>query len=90
MSKFFDKIDIVSMSLDTNQKSWTNAMNKQNMPWQQIVDLKGYDSEIAKSFELKDKGIPFGLLLDKQGIIVRIISTTKLKLITSGAIRLTT
>ena len=69
--KFSDKIDIVSISLDTDQKSWTNAMDKQKMPWSQFVDLKGYDSDIAKSFELKGKGIPFGLLLDKKGAIVK-------------------
>lgn len=73
-AEYSDKLEIVSISLDTQQTSWINALNVHNMPWPQLVNLKGFDSDIAKTFGAKS--IPFGLLLDKQGVVIAKINTT--------------
>ena len=67
-TEYSDNLEIVSISMDTKQPSWTNALNQQNMPWPQFADLNGFESDIAKAFKIK--GIPFGLLIDKQGFVV--------------------
>lgn len=67
-TEYSDNFEIVSISMDTKQASWTNALNQQNMPWPQFADLNGFESDIAKAFKIK--GIPFGLLIDKQGFVV--------------------
>lgn len=67
-TEYSDNLEIVSISMDTKQGLWTNALNQQNMPWPQFADLNGFESDIAKAFKIK--GIPFGLLIDKQGFVV--------------------
>lgn len=67
-TEYSDNLEIISISMDTKQASWTNALNQQNMPWPQFADLNGFESDIAKTFKIK--GIPFGLLIDKQGFVV--------------------
>ena len=67
-TEYSDKLEIVSISFDSEQTSWMNALNAQEMPWPQLAEFKGTQSDIAKRYEIK--GIPFGLLLDKQGVII--------------------
>ena len=75
--EYSDKLEIVSISLDTKQSSWTNALSEQSMPWPQLADLKGTDSDIAKAFGIKS--IPFAVLLDKQGFVVEYVSVATLR-----------
>lgn len=73
-AEYSDKLEIVSVSLDTDVKSWSGAMQEYDMPWPQVADIRGFDSDIAK--ELTVKSIPFGILLDKEGVIIdRFIGT---------------
>lgn len=69
-----DKLEIVSISLDTDPASWRDALKAQKMPWPQLSASGGFDSDIAKAFGVKN--IPFGLLVDKQGLVIAKISTT--------------
>lgn len=88
-TEYSDNLEIVSISMDTKQASWTNALNQQNMPWPQFADLNGFESDIAKTFKIK--GIPFGLLIDKQGFVVaNIRGALALKLFLQNKLRQTT
>ena len=73
-AEYFDELDIISISLDTNRAVWINALNVQNMPWLQLVELKGFESDISKKIEIKS--IPFALLLNKEGIVAADIRST--------------
>ena len=88
-TEYSDNLEIVSISMDTKQASWANALNQQNMPWPQFADLNGFESDIAKAFKIK--GIPFGLLIDKQGFVVaNIRGALALKLFLQNKLRQTT
>lgn len=88
-TEYSDNLEIISISMDTKQASWTNALNQQNMPWPQFADLNGFESDIAKTFKIK--GIPFGLLIDKQGFVVaNIRGALALKLFLQNKLRQTT
>lgn len=47
---------------------WKKAMKEESMIWPQLVDPKGFESAIAKAYNIM--GIPFSLLIDKDGNIV--------------------
>lgn len=72
-AKYSDKLEIVTISFDKQQSMWKEALDQQKMPWPQLAEFKGLDSDIAKTYKVED--LPFGLLLDKQGIIVYSIYT---------------
>lgn len=65
---FSSQLEIISISLENQQASWINTVNTQNMPWLQLAAINGFDSDIAKTYNIKN--LPFGLLLDKDGIII--------------------
>lgn len=67
-SEYSDRLEIVSISLDTDKETWLNSVEAHDMPWPQFADLEGFDSDIAKKFEIKS--IPFGLLIDRNGFII--------------------
>ncbi|MDF2192351.1 TlpA disulfide reductase family protein [Paraflavitalea sp. CAU 1676] len=61
--KFNDpRFEIVSISVDTKKHEWLKALKDQDLPWPQAVDLKGFESDIAKHIQLN--AIPFSVLLD--------------------------
>lgn len=63
-----DQFDILGVSLDNNRELWLKAIKKDNLEWKQGSDLKAWDSDIVKDYGLK--GIPFNMLLDKNGKII--------------------
>jgi peroxiredoxin len=60
--------DILGVSLDENKADWLKAIAKDKLTWTQVSDLKGWSNAVCQSYGFK--GIPFNLLLDKNGIIV--------------------
>ena len=67
--KYHDKgFDIVSISLDKTKQAWMKALEKEQMPWPQISDLKAWDGPITQDYGIQ--AIPFVFLLDQQGNIV--------------------
>ena len=60
--------DIVSISLDKSRQAWLKALDKQQMPWPQLSDLKAWDGPVTQDYGIQ--AIPFVLLLDRQGNIV--------------------
>ena len=67
--KFHDAgFDIVSISLDKTKTAWLKALDKEQMPWAQISDLKAWDGPVTQDYGIQ--AIPFVILLDRNGNIV--------------------
>ena len=61
-------LEIVGLSLDGKKELWVKAIEKHNMPWVHLSDLKGWKSLVAEVYNVNS--IPDNLLIDPQGIIV--------------------
>lgn len=67
--KFKDKkFTILSVSLDSDKDRWMQAIRKDNLLWTQVSDLKFWDNEVAKLYNVKS--VPFNLLLNPNGKII--------------------
>lgn len=62
--------DVLGVSLDRPEEKdrWLEAIEKDQLTWTQVSDLKGWDCEPAKLYAVR--GIPANFLLDKEGIII--------------------
>ena len=60
--------DVLGVSLDNNKDKWKQAVEKDNLTWTHVSDLKGWQSEVAHKYSVTS--IPFNVLLDKDGKIV--------------------
>ncbi len=56
-------LEIVSISLDNNDKAWRKAIEKDNMTWINVSELRGWNTGIAEAYFVKS--LPFSLWLDK-------------------------
>lgn len=67
--KFKNKgFEIYGVSLDRDRDQWLNEVKKQGMTWIQVSDLKFWESYPVKAYGIE--GIPFTVLLDKEGKIL--------------------
>jgi len=67
--KYKDKdFEIVGISLDRDRESWVEAIEKDKITWPQMSDLKYWQSEGARLYNISS--IPSTILLDKEGIII--------------------
>ena len=67
--KYHEKgFEVVGVSLDEDKKAWLAAIEKLQMPWPQLSDLKGWNCEGAVLYKIQS--IPSNLLVDQQGKIV--------------------
>jgi Peroxiredoxin len=60
--------EIVGVSLDRDGKSWTGGIQKLNITWPQMSDLKYWDCQGSKLYAIRS--IPHTVLLDKDGKII--------------------
>ena len=61
--------EIYSLSLDSKQKAWVNAINKDELFWQfHVSDLGGWQSEGSNKYSIRS--IPSNVLIDGKGIII--------------------
>jgi len=59
----------ISISMDTNQDLWRTAMAKDNLSWKnQICDGNGWDSPLAKAYQIRK--IPTSFLIGTGGKII--------------------
>lgn len=77
-SKYSDRLEIVSISLDMENAGWINALKTQGMEWPQLANFEGFDSDIAEAFRIKS--IPLGFIVNKDGTILYIGGSMMLKL----------
>jgi len=61
---------ILGVSLDTKKSSWEEAILKDSLQWQQVSDLKGWNSAPAATYGVE--ALPASFLLDPQGKIIAV------------------
>lgn len=67
--KYNDKgFDILGVSLDRQRDQWIKAIINDNLTWNHVSDLKGWDNSSAKLYGVRS--IPANLLLDPSGYII--------------------
>lgn len=67
--KYKDKgFTVFGVSLDRKKEDWLQAIKEDNLTWTHVSDLKYWQSEAAKIYNIT--GIPFSLLLDPNGVII--------------------
>jgi peroxiredoxin len=59
---------VLGISLDDSKSKWLQAVKEDNMPWQQVSDLKGTKNDVAMLYGII--GIPQNVLLDPNGVII--------------------
>ena len=64
-----DGFEVYSVSLDSDKASWMKAIEQDNLTWpSHVSDLKKWQCAAAKDYAVK--GIPFTVLIDKEGKII--------------------
>ncbi len=67
--RFNDKgFEIYQVSLDKKRSEWENAIEKDNLDWVHVSDLKFWNSSAAKTYNIQS--IPANFLLNKKGEII--------------------
>ncbi|GCB33329.1 AhpC/TSA family protein [Bacteroides faecalis] len=61
---------ILGVSLDSSKEAWIKAIEKDNLAWEQVSDLKGWNAAPAALYSVH--GIPSNFLIDPQGRIIAI------------------
>lgn len=56
--------EILSISIDKDEKAWQKALTQENMQWHNLLD----DDKVSKSFNVKT--IPATYLVDSKGVII--------------------
>ncbi|PWS28621.1 alkyl hydroperoxide reductase [Pedobacter yonginense] len=60
--------EIVGVSLDDKRANWMKAVETDKLPWTQVSDVKGFQTEVAVRFGIT--AIPQNVLLDPQGKVI--------------------
>lgn len=68
-NKYHDKgLNIVGVSLDKKQESWTKAIADDNLEWNHVSNLKFWQEPIARAYGVRS--IPATFILDKEGNVI--------------------
>ena len=70
-AKFKDAkgFEIFSVSLDANQKAWTDAIERDGLIWKyHVSDLRKWRNEAAQAYGVRS--IPSSYLLDANGVVI--------------------
>ncbi len=62
--------EVVGISLDEDRAAMTRFQRSFKMPWRQVFDGKGWESEVAQKYGVK--AIPFTLLIGRDGKIAAV------------------
>lgn len=60
--------EIFAVSLDSNKDNWLKAINKDNLNWIHVSDLKNQENEAALIYGVN--AIPNNFLIDKNGLLI--------------------
>ncbi len=63
-----DILEIIGISLDTDRVKWIKAIKEDQLPWQNLSDLKGSAAGVVKNYGVKV--LPTNFLLNQEGLIV--------------------
>lgn len=61
-------LEILGVSLDNDQQDWLKAIEDDNLTWNHVSDLKGWQNEAAQLYVVN--GIPHLVILDENNVIV--------------------
>jgi peroxiredoxin len=68
-NKYKDKgFTVFGVSLDRTKEDWLKAIKDDGLTWTHVSDLKFWQSEAAKTYNIN--AIPFSILLDPDGVII--------------------
>lgn len=68
-NKFKDKnFTVLGVSLDQDKNNWLQAIKVDKLDWTHVSDLKFWDNEVAKMYNIQ--GIPANMLIDPNGKII--------------------
>lgn len=68
-AQYKDKgLEIVGISIDTDQDKWKQDIAAQGLAWPQVCDLQGWQSPIARHYGVRQ--VPIMVFIDDQGRIV--------------------
>jgi peroxiredoxin len=59
---------VLGVSFDQNKEAWLKAVEKDQLTWDQVSDLKGWANEVGRIYNITS--IPQNLLIDKDGKIL--------------------
>jgi peroxiredoxin len=59
---------VLGVSLDQVRQKWIDAINKDNLTWTHVSDLKYWSNEVAQLYKIQ--GIPANMLIDPNGKII--------------------
>jgi peroxiredoxin len=68
-----ENFEIVGISLDTDKTKWINAIQKDKLAYEQLIDAKGFDAKSALFFGVE--ALPNSYLFDASGKLVAINPT---------------
>jgi len=60
--------DILGVSLDTSKDKWLAAIEADNLTWNHVSDLNGWENEVSTGYGIQ--AIPYSLLIDPEGKII--------------------
>ena len=74
IKKYYQKnkekgVEVLGVSIDENKDAWIKALHQENMPWKQLVIKTPNEKNIVME-QYKMIGIPFTLLLDRDGYVL--------------------
>lgn len=62
-------VAFLSVSLDESKAEWVKAIRKDNLPWTQVSDLKGWENADRAAYGVES--IPATFLIDREGTIIK-------------------
>ncbi|MHC1705005.1 MAG: redoxin domain-containing protein [Tenuifilaceae bacterium] len=76
MRKIYDKyknsnFEILGVAGDNKKEDWIKAIATDSITWPNISDLKGWHNEAFLVYDITNKGIPYNILIDPKGTIIR-------------------
>jgi peroxiredoxin len=60
--------EVFGVSLDKKKEDWVKAIQEDGLVWTHVSDLKYFDCQAARDYNIS--AIPFSILLDKDGKII--------------------
>jgi thiol-disulfide isomerase/thioredoxin len=66
--KYGGELEIIGLSLDTDNEQWQATINQNQLRWLNYSELKGWDTSSAKTFKINRT--PSYYLLDKESTII--------------------
>lgn len=63
-----NEFEVIAVSLDSVASDWHRAVLEDNLDWNNVSDLKGWENAVAKKLAIQ--AVPFSLLVDREGMII--------------------